>query len=105
MPTQERREDGRRRTRLRPGKLLSPSGRYLADCAILDRSKAGARVRLFDAAALSPEMTLFDESDTLRWSVRMVWSSDGQAGLCYTSAADAVDSSDAEKIAGRYYAV
>jgi hypothetical protein len=105
MPTTERREDSRRRTRLRPGKLLSPTGRYLADCAILDRSDAGARIRLFEAVALSPAMTLFDESDTLRWNVRMVWSADGQAGLCYTSPANPVDSADAEKIAGRYYAV
>jgi hypothetical protein len=103
--TPERREDSRRRTRLRPGKLLTPSGNYLADCAILDRSKAGARVRLFETAALTPAMTLFDESETLRWEVRMVWSGNGQAGLCYTSPADPVDARDAEKIAGRYYAV
>ncbi|GGD27680.1 hypothetical protein [Aureimonas glaciei] len=105
MTTQERREDSRRRTRLRPGKLLTETGRYLTDCAILDRSSAGARVRLFEAAALSSEMTLFDESETLRWSVRMVWSGDGQAGLCYTSPADPVGAEEAERIAGRYYAV
>ncbi|BDA85908.1 hypothetical protein Sa4125_34500 [Aureimonas sp. SA4125] len=105
MTRENRREASRLRSRLRPGKLLSPTGRYLADCAIIDRSKAGARVRLFEAAELSPAMTLFDESETVQWDVRMIWSAEGQAGLRFTSDAQAVGPADAERIAGRYYAL
>ena len=105
MPTAERRDDIRLRSRLRPGKLLSVDGAYLADCAIIERSAAGARIRLFEAVELSGDMTLFDESETLSRSVQLVWSAKGQVGLHYTSPAIPVDPVDVERIAGRYYAV
>ena len=104
-PGDERRRTSRISTRLKPGKLLSRRGAFIADCAITDRSATGARVRVFDPATLSGEMILFDETGTVVWPARLVWEHGPEAGLRFLAGELPVPPAIVERIAGRYYAV
>lgn len=101
----EKRASARLRTRLRPGRLFGPDGRFLCDCAIRDRTAAGARVGLFPPKALAKDIVLFDESDCVRRDARLVWSSSTEAGLSFASLPAAVEAQDLHRFAGRYYAL
>lgn len=101
----QRRRANRVSTRLKPGKLLSPEGRFLADCAITDRSGNGARVRVFGGVDLRPQMILFDETETRAWAAQLAWDEGSEAGLKFLSDSRPVPDEIVHRIAGRYYAV
>lgn len=105
MSDVDRRGRARTQTRLRPGKLLTGAGDFIGDCAITDRTDAGVRVRLFEPHRLPAAMALFDERDTLRWDVELVWSEGAELGLRFLTPSIPVEAGDARRIAGRYYAV
>ncbi|KQT66098.1 MULTISPECIES: hypothetical protein [unclassified Aureimonas] len=102
---QQRRRAERVSTRLKPGKLLSPEGKFLADCAITDRSGAGARVRVFGGVDLRPRMILFDETETVAWAAQLAWDEGSEAGLRFLSGSRPVPADIVSRISGRYYAV
>lgn len=96
----------RKATRLRPGKILSSDGIFLGDCAIVDRSAGGARLRLLDGdRPLPDDLWVYDETAMVRHGARLVWTAKGQAGLSFAGEAEPVEATEAERIAGRYYAV
>lgn len=101
----ERRASPRRRTRLRPGKLIAPDGRFLGDCAIMDRSETGVRVRRFGGGELPEAVHLLDEREGLRWPARTVWQDGGQAGLSRKGADERLGRLALRQMAGPYYAV
>ncbi len=98
---------GRARTRLRPGKLLSLEGAFIADCAILDRSPDGVRVRLYGSGdpIAGDAVRLFDEADAMVRVARLAWRCDRDAGLRLSGERLALDANARCRIAGRYYAV
>ncbi len=71
--TAEQRNDTRRRTRLRSGKILDRANRFLIDAAIIDRSSAGLRLRLARDQAIPDVFRLFDEESGLVLGARLVW--------------------------------
>ena len=71
--TAEQRNDKRRRTRLRSGKILDRANRFLIDAAIIDRSSAGLRLRLARNQAIPDVFRLFDEESGLVLGARLVW--------------------------------
>ena len=99
----EKRRLPRTRTRLRPGKLLGADGAFLADCAILDRSAEGARVRVFGDEAAGSAF-LFDERDGAKHAAAAAWVRGGEAGLRLTAPMP-VDAVEQRRIAGPYYAL
>jgi len=103
----ERRSEGRRKARLRPGKLLTEGGRFLCDCAVIERSATGARIRAFAPVEtmLPEDLFLLDEVESLKVRARIVWARGAELGLALLSAAEAVDAREQERVAGRYYAV
>lgn len=101
----DRRASRRSRTRLRSGKIFGADGRFLCDCAIKDRTAAGARVGLFAPTLVEGDLVLLDESDWLRWDAGLVWSSEGEAGLRFASGPETLEVDQRERLAGRYYAV
>lgn len=105
MSEREKRSTSRTQTRLRPGKLLTEAGKFIGDCAITDRTESGVRVRVFEPQLLPAEMSLFDERDTLRWGVRLMWTEGADAGLRFITPSAVVAEDDVERIAGKYYAV
>lgn len=101
----QRRRAERVPTRLKPGKLLSQEGAFLADCAITDRSGGGARVRVFGATDLRSRMILFDETETLAWAAQLAWGQGSEVGLRFLSGSKPVPEDVVRRISGRYYAV
>jgi hypothetical protein len=73
LATAEQRNDKRRRTRLRSGKILDRANRFLIDAAIIDRSSAGLRLRLARDQAIPEVFRLFDEESGLVLGARLVW--------------------------------
>jgi len=73
LATAEQRNDKRRRTRLRSGKILDRANRFLIDAAIIDRSSAGIRLRLARDQAIPDVFRLFDEESGLVLGARLVW--------------------------------
>lgn len=104
-PIDERRNAVRARTRLRPGKLLDAGGRFVADCAILDRSTGGARIRLFEPIEAGRDLQLLDESQRATVRTRIVWQCAGEVGLRLEDDARHMEGRDFLSAAGPYYAV
>lgn len=73
LATAEQRNDKRRRTRLRSGKILDRANRFLIDAAIIDRSSASLRLRLARDQAIPDVFRLFDEESGLVLGARLVW--------------------------------
>jgi len=71
--TTEQRNDKRRRTRLRSGKILDRANRFLIDAAIIDRSSAGLRLRLARDLAIPDVFRLFDEESGLVLGAGLIW--------------------------------
>lgn len=105
MKTEQRRGAERISTRLKPAKLLSTEGTFLADCAITNRSGGGARVRVFGEIDLRAQMILFDETETVAWATQLAWGQGSEAGLRFMSGARPVPADIVRRISGRYYAV
>ncbi|WP_156421366.1 PilZ domain-containing protein [Aureimonas sp. AU40] len=103
----DRRREARRRTRLRPAKLLSQAGRFLCDCTMVEHSPHGARVRAFAPVqtAIPDELFLFDEVESHKHRARIVWANGAELGLVFDSLALAVETQERHRIAGRFYAV
>lgn len=103
----ERRRERRNATRLRPAKLLTEGGRFLCDCALIERSATGARIRAFAPVGetLPEELFLFDEVEAFKWRARIVWARGAEIGLTFASAPEPVDANEQHRIAGRFYAV
>ncbi|WP_153005402.1 hypothetical protein [Aureimonas sp. D3] len=103
----DRRRQSRRKTRLRPAKLLTEGGQFLCDCAVVERSDRGARIRAFaPVQVMIPEMLfLFDEVESYKHRSRIVWSKGPELGLAFVSLAEFVEDGERHRIAGRFYAV
>lgn len=102
----ERRGLPRFRTRLRPGRLLDGDLAFLGDCAILDRSAAGARVRLFGSSVEDDAaVALLDENDLSVRRGRVIWRRESKAGIRLESGAAPVEPAMLRRLAGPYYAV
>ncbi|RIY02152.1 hypothetical protein D3218_07620 [Aureimonas flava] len=103
----DRRGAARRTTRLRPGKLLGAADGFLCDCAVVDRSARGARIRAFAPVdrVLPEVLTLYDEAETRRWTARIVWARGAELGLAIEAGGERVSDAERHRIAGLFYAV
>lgn len=103
--TDERRGDGRTRTRLRPGKILAMDGTFVADCLILDRSAQGARIRVLGSESVPEAFRLIDEAGRESFFSRTVWERGDEAGLSLAEGSGPMGTRDFLAAAGPYYAV
>lgn len=101
----ERRGADRVRTRLRPGKLLNEDGGFIADCAILDRSNGGRRIRCFAPIEMPERVWLLDEREAVATAASPVWTHRTLAGLRLAGSPVAMDRHAYLQAAGPYYAV
>jgi hypothetical protein len=102
----ERRLSPRSRSRLRPGKMLDADLAFLGDCAILDRSARGLRVRLFgEAIAGEAEVAVFDEHEGSVRPGQVVWRRGREAGIRVAAGPASVDADVIRRLSGPYYAV
>ena len=69
----ELRIEPRVRTRLRAGKLLDLQSKLLSDCSIFDRSRTGARLRLFANVDLPRRFRLYDQGSDEVFEATVAW--------------------------------
>ena len=100
-----RRVAPRRRTRLRPVKLLSGRLAFLADGSALDLSSKGARVLCHARRQMPQCLSILDEVDETIWPAVLVWSCGTELGLHFTGPARRAAKADVLRLTGRYYAL
>ncbi|MDY8109369.1 hypothetical protein U0C82_09475 [Fulvimarina sp. 2208YS6-2-32] len=104
-PADEQRIHDRRRTRLRPVKLISRGKRFLVDGSAIDLSEGGVRIRWFGEKALPATLLVFDEADDTLRPASIVWRVRDEIGLRFTGSAEAIGKTDKARLGGRYYAL
>ncbi|NDV85720.1 PilZ domain-containing protein [Aurantimonas aggregata] len=106
LPTgQESRNAHRRRTRLRPVKLVTASGRFIQDGTALDGSANGARILRYEAIPLPARIAVFDESDRTLRAASIVWTQAMEMGVRFAGPARAASPAEIARLTGRYYAL
>jgi hypothetical protein len=102
----EARAAGRRRTRLRSGKVLDAANSFICECVIYDRSATGLRLLLGRDVGLSAQFRVHDDETGAVESVTTVWRRGGTLGARFAGyGAAALKSSDRAALGGRYYAM
>ncbi len=103
----DHRGSGRRRTRLRSGKILDQANKFLCDCLIHDRSTTGLRLALPRGAELPAQFHVHDDETGHIDPVALVWRRGAVVGVRFTPDAGpvSVKPSDRAALRGRYYAV
>ncbi len=102
----DRRSAGRRRTRLRSGKLLDLHNAFLIECQIFDRSHKGARVRLFADIQAANAIRLYEDFPERLLDARVIWRKERELGLRFVRpfAPRAISRTQLTCLRGRYYA-
>lgn len=101
----ESRDAHRRRTRLRPVKLVTTSGRFIQDGTALDGSANGARIRRYDALPLPARIAIFDECEHTVRAASIVWTQAMEMGVRFAGPARAASPAEISRLTGRYYAL
>ncbi|MCQ0987353.1 hypothetical protein [Jiella marina] len=82
-----RRRWQRRRTRLRPVKLLTIHGQFIEDCLCVDVSSGGMRLSRHSDRPLPKKIIVFEVSDKTFQVGSLAWLSGNLAGLQFASQA------------------
>lgn len=103
----EQRAEPRKRTRLRSGKILDTTNRFLVECQIHDRSAEGARLRLVANVSAPQRIRLFDDEAKILRDARIVWRRNHEIGVRFAPSARTVFLRPGERasLAGKYYAI
>ncbi|MEH6718152.1 MAG: hypothetical protein V7704_04645 [Aurantimonas endophytica] len=104
-PGQESRHAHRRRTRLRPVKLVTTGGRFIQDGTALDSSANGARILRYETRPLPARIVIFDESDRTLRAASIVWIQEMEMGVRFAGPARAASPAEISRLSGRYYAL
>ncbi len=102
----EARKAGRRRTRLRSGKVLDAANGFLCECVIYDRSATGLRLLLGRDVGLPAQFRVHDDETGAVESFAIVWRRGATLGARFAGyGAAALKSSERAALGGRYYAM
>ncbi|MEE2950276.1 MAG: hypothetical protein VYD57_03355 [Pseudomonadota bacterium] len=104
-PAADLRTHARRRTRLRPVKLVTLHKRFIEDGSAVDLSSGGARVRRYGKGTLPPSLILLDEAEGTLRAAFVVWQAHGEIGLRFAGPAERMPPHELSRLAGRFYAV
>jgi hypothetical protein len=105
MPS-DKRSDPRKRTRLRSGKIADPSGNFLAECVIHDRSAEGARLRIDHGVTVPDDVLLFEDEHESLVAASVVWRRPQELGVSFRAGpATGERERIARRLSGKYYAL
>jgi hypothetical protein len=102
---QESRNARRRRTRLRPVKLVTMSCRFIQDGTALDVSPSGARILRYESRPLPARIAIYDESERTLRAASIVWMEAMEMGVRFAGPARAASPAETFRLTGRYYAM
>jgi hypothetical protein len=105
--SEDRRLSGRRRTRLRAGRVADYRCRFLVECFIRDRGPRGARIELARDVRIPELIWLFSDDTCLFSAARVVWRNGREVGLMLRGEAtlDEVRKSELSALARPLYAM
>jgi hypothetical protein len=102
----DQRNNPRRRTRLRSGKIARRNGVFLTECLIFDRSPEGAQLRLEAAGAIPDRFLIFDDELNSLTPASVVWRSQSELGIRFDGEASIAGGKEiARGLSGKYYAL
>jgi PilZ domain len=104
--SRERRTSRRQRTRLRSGKIVDPTGRFVTECLVRDLSDSGGRLRLPAGVTLPAAIQIYDDQTGRLTPATVLWRRDLEVGIQFglTSASNQ-HAKVAAAMRRRYYAV
>lgn len=79
----DKRTEGRRRTRLRSGKILDLANKFLIDCQIHNRSAHGARLILAAKIKAPRRFRLFSDTDGELVDAKIIWQRGQNIGVTF----------------------
>jgi len=89
-PLWERRRQVRRRTRLRPAKIVSLEGRFITHCRIHDFTNGGARLASDAGSDLPDRFFVFDDCSRELIHAVVVWRRGSDIGVSFEAPDDGV---------------
>jgi hypothetical protein len=102
----ESRAAGRRRTRMRSGKVLDARNAFLCECLIYDRSASGLRLLLGRDVGLPAQFRVHDDDTGAIESVATVWRRGATLGARFSGYGPAaLKPSERAALGRRYYAM
>lgn len=104
LPSKDFRHTHRRRTRLRSGKLLDRTLRFVSDCSIHDRSPQGARIVLARDIPSPSSFCLYDDELDVVFDIKVIWRQGRQWGLRFEGFVE-LPPARRKALLGRYYAL
>lgn len=81
VPSGDKRNRPRQRTRLRTGKILDRQGQFVTECLIYDRSESGGRLRLPAVVALAASIQLYEDQSASLHQADIVWRTRRDIGI------------------------
>jgi hypothetical protein len=81
----ERRQRRRQRTRLRPGKIVAPDGRFLAHCRFHDLATGGARLRTEGEADIPDRFFIIDDCNGEVAYALVAWRNVSEIGVSFAA--------------------
>jgi len=103
--THDSRMASRRRTRLRPVKLVTVARHFMEDGTAIDVSESGCRVRRFKAGRVPARLAVYDEADNTFRLASVIWSRGPEIGLRFIGPPRSGTRADVHRLTGRFYAV
>jgi len=88
--TRDRRREPRKRLYLRSAKVLASDESFLVECAILNRTPTGARIKLARFMRLPKTVWIYDDQMRMLHEARVAWQTGREVG-CRTSTAPTTD--------------
>ena len=102
----ESRAAGRRRTRMRSGKVLDAGNAFVCECLIYDRSATGVRLLLGRDVGLPAQFRVHDDETGAIESVATVWRRGATLGARFSGYGSApLKPGDRAALGRRYYAM
>lgn len=106
VPSGDKRDRPRQRTRLRTGKILDRRGQFVTECLIYDRSEGGGRLRLPAEIALAASIQLYEDQSAALLQADIVWRTKREVGIRFRPAAPTPRTRALEaEMQRRFYAV
>lgn len=103
----EQREQDRKRTRLRSGKLVTLDGLFLTECHFQDLAEGGARIRIIGHCDVPDRFWLFDDQYCGALITRIVWRKDLDLGVQFSPDSSITPLSERvlHALSGKYYSL
>lgn len=101
----DRRGEKRRGARLRWGKALDESDRFLCECVIVNRTHGGASLRLTRNVAAPLKFQLYDDDSGAIFAAQVVWRRGGEIGCRIALEPTPGKARVAQRMRAAYYAL